>query len=144
MLDERTVINGSYGEVWSEGTWLTNVTSAEAVIEIGKEEINRAGTRWVGHKVTSVTGSGTLSGYKVSTAWIEKVASVLSNRGRPFVTELIIKLDDPESLGAMRARLSGVSFDRIDIANYEAGSLVEEELPFTFSGFELLDRIPTA
>ena len=140
-MDESRIINGTYGEVWNEGKWLTNITSAEATIDISKEEITRAGTRWVGHKVTAVSGSGSMTGYKITTEWAEKTAGVLKDRGKPFITELIIKLDDPESFGAMRARLSGVSFDRIDIVNYEVGSLVEEELPFTFTGFEFLDKI---
>lgn len=140
-MDESRIINGTYGEVWNEGKWLTNITSAEATIDISKEEITRAGTRWVGHKVTAVSGSGSMTGYKITTEWAEKIAGVLKDRGKPFITELIIKLDDPESFGAMRARLSGVSFDRIDIVNYEVGSLVEEELPFTFTGFEFLDKI---
>lgn len=140
-LDESRVINGSYGEVWSNGKWLTNVTQAEAVIEFNKEEVLRAGTRWTGHKMTSINGSGTITGYKVSTRWIEAQLDVLTDRGKPFVTELTFKLDDPESFGAMRAQLTGVMFDKIDIANYEVGSLVEEELPFTFTGFKLLDKI---
>lgn len=140
-LDESRVINGSYGEVWSNGQWLTNVTQAEAVIEFNKEEVLRAGTRWTGHKMTSINGSGTITGYKVSTRWIEAQLDVLTDRGKPFVTELTFKLDDPESFGAMRAQLTGVMFDKIDIANYEVGSLVEEELPFTFTGFKLLDKI---
>lgn len=140
-LDTSRVINGSYGEVWHEGKWLTNTQSAEATVEINKEEINRSGTRWVGHKVTSLTGTGTITGYKVTSDFIRLVGAVANDSSKPYVTELILKLNDPESFGAERVRLKGVQFDQIPLGNFEVGSLIEEELPFTFSGYDLLDFI---
>ena len=140
-LDSTRVINGNFGEVWQDGKWLTNVTKAEATVEINKEEINRSGTRWIGHKVTSLKGGGTISGYKVTSDFIKLIGSVASDRGKPYVTELILKLDDPESFGAERVRLKNVQFDQIPLGMFEVGSLVEEELPFTFSQFDLLDAI---
>ncbi len=144
VLDATKVINGTFGEVWNDGTWLTNVQSAEALVEINKEEINRSGTRWVGHKVTSLTGTGTISGYKITSDFIKLVGAVAKDSGKPYVTELIYKLADPESFGAERIRLKGVQFDRIPLSTFEVNSIVQEELPFTFSGYELLDEIVEA
>lgn len=138
-LDETKVINGQYGELWHEGAWCTNVTAVEANVEITKEEIQRAGTRWVGHKSTALTGSGTVTGYKVTSVWVERIGQIANDRNKSFVTELIVKLDDPEAWGAYRVRLKNVTFDNIPLINYEVGSLVEEELNFTFTGFDILD-----
>lgn len=143
-LDATRVINGSFGEVWEDGKWLTNVQSAEATVEINKEEVLRSGTRWTGFKVTTLKGSGTIKGYKVTSDFIKAISSVASDRGKPYVTELILKLDDPESFGAERVRLKSVQFDQIPLGMFEVGSLVEEELPFTFTGFDLLDVITEA
>ena len=140
-LDATRTINGSYGEVWHDGVWLTNVQSAEATVEIDKEEIKRSGTRWVGHKVTSLTGSGTISGYKITSDFIQLIGSVATDKGKPYVTSIILKLADPEAYGAERVMLKGVQFDQIPLGKFEVGSLVEEELPFTFSGYDLLDKI---
>jgi hypothetical protein len=140
-LDTTRVINGSYGEVWSEGVWLTNVTSAEALVEINKEEINVSGSLWTGHKVTGLTGTGNIKGYKMTSEFIKRIGSVAKDRGKPHVTELIYKLADPASYGAERIRLKGVQFDRIPLSTFEVKTIVEEELPFTFSGYELLDEI---
>ena len=140
-LDASRAINGSFGEVWHEGVWLTNVKSAEATVEIDKEEIKRSGTRWVGHKQMSLTGSGTISGYKVTSDFIQLIGSIASDRGKPYVTSIILKLNDPESYGAERVMLKGVQFDQIPLGKFEVGSIVEEELPFTFSGYDLLDKI---
>ena len=140
-LDSTRIISGNYGQVWKDGRWLTNFRSAEASVEITKEDVPRSGTRWMGKKVVGLAGTGTISGYKVTTELIEEIGQIADDRNPSLVTELILKLDDPDAFGAYRVRLKRVQFDTIPLMNFEAGSLVEEELPFTFEGYELLDRI---
>lgn len=140
-LDSTRVMAGHAGQVWKDGRWLTNFHRAEATVEIQKEDVPRSGTRWMGKKVVGLAGTGTISGFKVTTALIEEIGQVADDRNPSVVTELILKLDDPDAFGAYRVRLKRVQFDSIPLMNFEAGSLVEEELPFTFEGYELLDRI---
>jgi predicted DNA-binding ribbon-helix-helix protein len=140
MLDSTKTINGSFGKMFHDGEWLTNVTKAEATVEISKEEVPRAGTRWIGHKVISLTGSGSMTGYKITNDFVKKIAQVADDNQGSFVTELIMKIDDPENHeGKTYIRLKGVQFDSIPLLSYELNSVVEEETPFTFSGFEYLD-----
>lgn len=145
-LDAKRVISGNYGQLFDQdGDWLSNVTSVEANIEIGMEEIKLAGTRWLGNKTTTLKGSGSINGYLVTSEWIEKMAQVTDDVSSPYVTELIVKIDDPEAFGAYRVRLKNVTFDRIPVVNYEVGSIVEQEYTFVFSGYEILDAIrPTS
>lgn len=139
VLDASKTMNGSFGRVYKDGVWLTNVTQAEATVQINKEEIPRAGTRWVGHKPTSLTGSGSMTGYKVTNALIKQIAQIASDSKGSFITELVYKLDDPENHENMTwVRLKGVQFDSIPILKYEIGTIVTDEMPFTFSGFEYL------
>jgi hypothetical protein len=138
MLDATKTLNGSFGKMYHDGEWLTNVTQAEAAGEINKEEILRAGTRTVGHKVTTITYSGSMTGYKITNALVKKIAQVADDTKGAFVTELVMKLQDPESADKTWVRLKGVQFDSIPILSYEVGSIVNEETPFTFSGFEYL------
>lgn len=141
-LDAKRVISGNYGQLFDQdGEWLSNVTSVEANIEIGMEEIKLAGTRWLGNKTTTLKGSGSINGYLVTSEWIEKMAQVTDDVSSPYVTELIVKIDDPEAFGAYRVRLKNVTFDRIPVVNYEVGSIVEQEYTFVFSGYEILDAI---
>ena len=141
MLDATKTLNGSFGKMFdADGNWLTNVTQAEANVEINKEEVMRAGTRWVGHKTTSLTGSGSMTGYKITNDFIKRIAQVADDSKGAFVTELVMKLDDPENNeGKTWVRLKGVQFDSIPLLSYEVNSLVTDETPFTFSGFEYLD-----
>lgn len=140
-LDATRVINGTFGEVWHDGTWLTNAKSVEAVVEINKEEIQVSGARWVGHKTTSLTGTGSITMYKVTSDFIQLIGAIAEDGGSPYVTELILKLADPEAFGCERIRLKAVQFDSIPLGTFEVGTIVEEELPFTFCGYELLNAI---
>lgn len=142
-LDATRVINGTFGEVWHDGVWLTNVKTVNAVVEINKEEVQVSGNRWVGHKVTTLTGTGSMTMFKVTSDFIQLIGAVAENNGSgsPYVTELILKLADPEAFGAERIRLKAVQFDSIPLGTFEVGAIVEEELPFTFSDFELIDAI---
>ena len=139
-LQAEKVISGSFGYMHHEGVWLTNVTSAQATVQINKEEIPRVGTRWIGHKAMSVLGSGSMTGYKMTPDLAKRIGQFTDDKSPMFVTELIMKLDDPDSSETkQRVRLKGVQFDVVNLMNYEAGSIVTEETPFTFSGYEYLD-----
>ncbi|MFD2702788.1 phage tail tube protein [Paenibacillus shunpengii] len=142
MLDPTKTIDGSFGKLLdADGNWLTNVTGVTANIAIGMEEIPVSGTRWLGHKPTTLKGSGAANGFLVTTNFIEKIMAIANDRSVPFFTELIVVLDDPAAHGAYRARLKNVTFDNIPLAGYEHGTTVKQELTFVFSGAELLDKI---
>lgn len=141
-MDSTKVMNGTYGQVFHEGVWLMNIRQVDATIEFNKQEIQRAGTRWTGHKITSIKGSGSMSGYKVTTDFLDRIGSMAeSDANGVFVTELIFKLNDPESYGELSVRLKGVQFDKVEVLKFEVGNIVEEELPFTFEGYEVLSRV---
>ncbi|QAS52376.1 phage tail tube protein [Halobacillus litoralis] len=139
--DADRVINGSFGELWEDGEWQENINSLTAEVEISKSGLNLSGTRWQKHKVTGLNGTGTASGYKVTSKMIQKHAWAADDRGAPVKTELISKLADPEAYGHERVRLKNVKWDSVQLANWTAGQEVEQETPFTFEGFELLDPI---
>lgn len=76
--------------------------------------------------------SGTFSGYKVTSKMIELGFKRF---------ELIVTLEDPEAWGHERVRLMNCMADSIQLANVTAGEVIEEETPFTFEGYELLDAV---
>lgn len=141
MLDDTRVINGSYGECHCEGNWLMNIYKMSADIEPSYGDVKKSGSRWTGQKLLGLKGTGSISGYKVTSELVQNVARITDDRKTEFVTELISKLDDPEAYGCERVRLKGVKFTKIPIAGWEVGSMVEEEWPFSFTGVEWLDEI---
>ncbi|WP_218618996.1 phage tail tube protein [Paenibacillus sp. P32E] len=136
-MDPSRAILGTYGSVYIDGIWQTNINHLEAKIDVDKRELNLVGYNWKQYKIGAKNGTGTISGYKVSSAMLQRGFSKF---------EIITKLDDPEAYGFERIRLSRCMPDSLQIANWTAGEEVTEETPFTFEGYELLDPItdPTA
>lgn len=132
MLDASRVIYGSFGKVFIDGIWQTNLNSCQARVANNKIELNLSGDDWVRHKKGSKKGTGTASGYKVTSDMIRREFGKMS---------FIITLDDPEAYGYERIRLDNVMLDEIQLSNFTAGQEVTEEHPFTFEGYELLDPI---
>lgn len=140
-FDAIRAVVGTFGEIYKEGKWLSQYNKAKASVDIKKAIIKPSGDRWERNKVVALSGKGSISGYKVTDELLQEV-SVVANSDKPSMrTELILKLDDPEAYGAERIRLKNVMFDKIDLANWEHSKEIEEEWPFTFEGFELLDPI---
>lgn len=132
MLDPTRVILGTFAQAFIDGVWQTNINHLEATVEIDKRELNLVGYNWVQFKMGAQRGSGTISGYKVTSDMIRRGFSKF---------DIISKLDDPEAYGFERIRLIRCMPDSIQLANWTAGEEVTEEVPFTFEGYELLDPI---
>lgn len=131
-LDPGRVISGTFGQIFINGVWQSNLNHLEANVEVDKRELNLVGTEWTVFKTGRKKGTGTMSGYKVTSDMIV--------RGfKKF--EIIQKLDDPEAFGFERIRFNGCMPDRIQYANWTAGEEITEEVPFTFESAELLDPI---
>mgnify|MGYP001194575094 CR=1 FL=1 len=132
MLDPSRVILGTFGQVYIDGVWQTNINHLEANVEIEKRELRLSGMEWTVHKKGAKRGTGTMSGFKVTSDMIRRGFSKF---------DIISKLADPEAYGHERIRLINCMPDRIQLANWTAGEEVMEEIPFTFEGYELLDPI---
>lgn len=131
-LDASRVILGTYGQVFINGVWQTNFNHMEANVEIQKKELNLAGDPWVRHKRGPLKGTGTISGFKVTSDMI--------NRGFEKFT-LMSKLDDPDAYGFERITINNVMLDKLQLVNWTAGEEVKEEISFTFEGYTLNDPI---
>ena len=140
-FDPIRAVVGTFGYIFKEGKWLSQYNKAQASVEIGKAEIKPAGDRWIRHKVVSLKGTGTISGYKVTDELLKEVSVVAQSNQPSFRTELLIVLADPEAFGAERIRLKNVMFDKVGLANWEHGAEIQEEWAFTFEGYELVDLI---
>lgn len=131
-FDPDRAFFGSFARLLLDGEWQTNMTSAEAKVDMDKKDLNVMGDNWTRKKKGQLSGTGTISGYKVTSKMIQQGFERF---------ELIISLEDPEAFGHERVRLMNCMADTIQLANVTAGEVVEEETPFTFEHFELLDPV---
>ena len=91
---------------------------------------------------TGWNGTGSLRFNKVSSQFAKKQAEAIKS-GNQLVSTIISKLDDPATTryGREQVELIGVQFDTISLAKWEAGSLIQEEMPFTFEDLNYLSSI---
>jgi hypothetical protein len=61
-LNPDRTINGSYGELFLDGVWQTQVQRVEGRITINRREVRLAGARQTGYKATGTAGDGTITG----------------------------------------------------------------------------------
>lgn len=131
-IDPSKTIHGSNCKILLDGNWQTNLTEITADVEMDKKEINVIGYDWTGYKRGNKKGSGSMTGFKVTSDMIK----------RGFADfEIIAALEDPEAYGHERIRLMNCMADKISLINIKANETIEEETPFTFVGYELLDPI---
>lgn len=131
-LDASRVCSGNFGRVFKDGIEYSEVSECTVDVEIDMKEIPTVGSTWIGYKSGLKKGSGTIKGWKVTSEMIEQGFDKF---------ELLTELDDPDAYGAERIRVKNCRFTKINLVNFKAGDVIEEESPFVFTGYELVDPI---
>ena len=134
------VINGSYGEAWLDGDYLAETKGLEAKIAIEYEDIDRPRKLGKGKKMIGYEGTGSLKLHKVTSRFIKLLSDNLK-QGKQTSFTVISKLDDPDALGAERIMIKNVTLEELTLANWEAKTTGEEEIPFSFDDWEPMDLI---
>ncbi len=62
-------------------------------------------------------------------------------KGKMMTCKIISNLNDPDAQGQERIALYGCLFDKLILADWEAGKMGEESYSFTFEDWEVLDSI---
>lgn len=131
-LDPTRVIMGTFGQIFINGNWQSNLNHLEAGVEVEKKELNLVGTDYTVVKLGRKKGTGTMSGYKVTSDMIKLGFESF---------DIIHKLNDPEAYGFECIQLTGCIVDKVQLANWTAGEEVTEETPFTFESYKLVNPI---
>lgn len=139
-MDVRKIMNGTYGEVWLDSDQVGECFGITAKVEIQKEEVKLPGQLATDTKMIGWKGTGTLKLYKVNSRMAKKMGSMLSD-GKELRFDVISKLADPDAEGEERIKLSGVSLDDLTLAEWEAATFGQVEVPFTFTKYDVLDKI---
>lgn len=139
-ISPEQVINGSWGEAWVDNEYIAEVKGLTAEIAIEYEDIDRPRILSKGKKMIGYEGTGTLKMHKVTSKFVKKLTEKLKAGKQLYVT-IISKVDDPDSIGAERIVLKQVVFENLNLANWEAKTAGEDEIPFAFEEWDLLDLI---
>jgi hypothetical protein len=139
-LEAKRIINGKWGEVWLDDEKVGECYGLQAKVNFKKEDVIMCGQMGNDKKVTGWDGTGSLKMHKVNSRMAKLVRSLMAD-GRDVRFTIISKLDDPDTEAAERIAISGVSFDDITLADWEAGNIGKIEAPFTFTGAKYQDEI---
>ena len=135
------VMNGSFASMWVNSTFLGEGTELEAKISLEKKEVKQAGTLAKGYKIVGTDGKGKLKVNKISSYFINLIADNIKN-GKTTVVQIKSTIEDPDLGGAKETvLLKGVQFDELTLVNWKVKELIEEEYSFTFSDFDILDKV---
>jgi hypothetical protein len=140
LIDERRIINGSYGTVFLEGEEVAEAKAFQAKLEFQKEEVSVAGKMATGTKYMGYTGKGSITLHKVNSRMIKLIGNQIKQGKEPRFT-IVGKLADPDALGVERIAINNVSFDDLTLFDFEVKSIGQVECPFTFDDWDVLDSI---
>ncbi|MEG0944850.1 MAG: phage tail tube protein [Angelakisella sp.] len=114
----------------------------EAKITKNKQETRVVGRRAVGSKTTSWSGSGNMQIYEVTSAYKEIFLEYV-NGGIDVYFSIQVTNTDLQR-GREVKLLTGCNFDEIIFAKLaDDDSMLEQDIPFTFDGAELLEKFKT-
>ena len=69
---------------------------------------------------------------------IQLMADNIKN-ARQTVCTIVVKLDDPDAVGAERISITDATFDKLTLMDWEAKKLTSDDYDFTFTDFDILD-----
>lgn len=113
----------------------------EAKLEKNKKELTPLGQRFAGSKTLSCKGTGTLTIYEITSFYKEMFLDYALN-GIDRYFDLQVINDDPTSPAGREVKvIKDCNFDSINFAYFDGeDNVLEQELPFTFEGVELLEK----
>ena len=132
------VMSGTQGEIWIDGKYMAEVTAFKAEIKLIKEEVNQVKKMFKQYKVTGCEGTGNVKMNNVSSYFMNLLAENIKKARQTAVT-IVVKLDDPDAVGAERISITDATFDKLTLMDWEAKKLTSDDYDFTFTEFDILD-----
>ncbi len=139
-FDKNKVMRGTFGKVWLDDERLASIKKFEAKVSIDYEDMEINGLLATQKRMLGYSIAGTMTLYKYDSFVMKKYKEALRTGVTPNL-KLVAALDDPAALGAERISLSDVQLDEIMLMSFENKTLLEEEVPFTAGGFDVIDEI---
>ena len=137
------VINGTHGAVWVNGEKWLDLESLELKVALEFEDVFFPEDMGKHRKFIGWVGEGSIVTKKVYSRGTNLLAKAVKTGIMPEVT-ITTKLSDPAAYGTERTTVSGVTFNEFLLAKMEQRTLLQEELPFEFNDFDILEAIVAA
>lgn len=139
-MDNNKVLSGTDGQVYVNGELLSELKSIELKVTGKFEEFSICGDYATYNKFTGYGIDGTIKLQKIKGRGISLLAKAYKSGVMPDI-KIISVLKDKNTGKAERTSVSGVVITEFTLANFEAKSLVEEELPIKASSYSVLETL---
>lgn len=139
-LNRNMYLTGTNGTIWINGKLYANISKIEAKVSGNFEEVKTCGFFGVQQVYTGWSGEGTMTFRKID-------SEIISTMGKTFETgelpdiKIVTKLENKSTGKAERVALLQVDFKEFSLINFESHGLIEEEVPFSFGDYEILETI---
>ena len=134
------IIRGTFGRVWVNDELWAEVKSFEGKLTLSYEEADISNDMGKHQRYMGFSGEGTMTVHKVNSKITNLLAKGVKTGVMPEVS-MVGKLDDPTALGAERIKFSEVTFDEVMLLKFENKALMDQEIPFKFADFDVIDSI---
>lgn len=139
-LKALRVINGTHGAIWVNGEKWIDLESLELKVTLEYEDVYVAENTGKQRKFMGWVGTGSIVTKKVYSRGATLLAKAVKSGKMPVVT-ITGKLADPDAYGTERVTVSDVTFDEFMLMKLEQRALLQEELPFEYGDFDILESI---
>ena len=139
-FNPNRVLHSNQGNMWFNGKRLSTLQSVEAKVTGDFEEINNCGDPATYRIYNGYSGEGTFTKLKIDSDVLKLMADAFKTGEMPTMT-IITALEQKGTNKVERVAYSDVTIDEIYLAKFAKKSKIEEEVPFKFGHFEVLETI---
>lgn len=137
---QNRVLVGTEGNIWVNGYLLAQIKSVEIKVTGSFEDVSVCGDGSTHHVYTGWDGEGNLAIFKIDSYVLNMLAKAYQTRIMPDI-KIITKLTDVSNKRTERTAVTGVVFTEFMLSKFETKTIIEEELPFKFDNYEVLQTI---
>jgi len=134
------ILHGKDGDVWVNSQLLANLSKIDTKIKADTEDVNFCGDGKTYTVYNGYSGEGTLTCKKVDSTLFKMVADGFKSGVMPNI-KIVTSLTDKATGKSERVAIEGVTFTEFILVSFEAKKMLDEEFPFKFSDFEVLETI---
>ena len=139
-FNPNRVLHSNQGHMWFNGKRLSTLQSVEAKVTGDFEEVNNCGDPATYRIYNGYSGEGTFTMLKIDSEVLKLMADAFQTGEMPTTT-IITALEQKGTNKVERIAYRDVTIDEMYLAKFEKKSKIEEEVPFKFGHFEVLETI---
>ena len=139
-FNPNRVLHSNQGNRWFNGKRLSTLQSVEAKVTGDFEEVNNCGDPATYRIYNGYSGEGTFTMLKIDSEVLKLMADAFQTGEMPTMT-IITALEQKGTNKVERIAYRDVTIDEMYLAKFEKKSKIEEEVPFKFGHFEVLETI---